>query len=138
MRKSNPKDPNIALVNKEINILISTHKTNIWKEKLDENWDHKTNTHKLWSLMSNLNNKKPSQQANRTISFNNKPKTTAKDIATAFNQQFTNITKHETKKEYRKIDRITHKMTIDPTFSITTTQVQGNKNQQNQQIHRTR
>src|SRR2546426_10882901 len=74
--------------------------------------------------MSNLNNKKPSQQANRTTSFNNKPKTTAKDIATAFNQQFTNITKHETKKEHRKIDRITHKMTIDPTFSITTTQVQ--------------
>src|SRR2546426_2843059 len=124
MRKSNPKDPNIAILNKEINILISTHKTNIWKEKLNENWDQKTNTYKLWNLMSNLNNKKPSQQANRTISFNNKPKTTAKDIATAFNQQFTSITKHETKKEYRKIDRITHKMTIDPTFSITTTQVQ--------------
>src|SRR5207244_9742753 len=75
--------------------------------------------------MSNLNNKKPSQQANRTISFNNKPQSTTKDIATAFNQQFTNITKHETKKEYKKIDRITHKkMTFDPTFSITTTQVQ--------------
>ena len=95
MRKSNPKDPNIAILNKEINILISTHKTNIWKEKLNENWDHKTNTHKLWNIMSNLNNKKPSQQANRTKSFNNKPKTTAKDIATAFNQQFTNITNKE-------------------------------------------
>jgi len=36
MRKSNPKDPNIAILNKEINILISTHKTNIWKDKLNE------------------------------------------------------------------------------------------------------
>src|SRR5207253_4306715 len=78
MRKSNPKDPNIAILNKEINILISTHKTNIWKDKLNENWDHKTNSHKLWNLMSNLNNKKPSQQENRTISFNNKPQSAAK------------------------------------------------------------
>src|SRR5437870_11047802 len=98
MRKSNTKDPNIAILNKEINILISTHKTNIWKDKLNENWDHKTNTHTLWNLMSNLNNKKPLQLANRTISFNNKPKPTAKDMATAFNQQFTNITNMKQRK----------------------------------------
>ena len=43
------------MINKE----ITAYKTNLWKEKLDKNWDHKQNTHILWNTISSLENKNP-------------------------------------------------------------------------------
>ena len=45
IRLANPQDKNLTTLNKEIDKLIETHKSNLWKEKLDENWDHKQITH---------------------------------------------------------------------------------------------
>ena len=106
-------------MNKEINKLIQTHRSNLWKEKLNENWNHKINSAKFWKILNNLSNKKPSQQANRTIKFKNSEKITAKDISEGFNHQFTNITKHTTKKIYRKIDKKTKSLTNDQNYRIT-------------------
>ncbi|MGK2940486.1 MAG: reverse transcriptase domain-containing protein [Immundisolibacter sp.] len=122
LRKQNPKDSNIKTLNEEISQLICTHKSNIWRQKLDENWDHKQNTHILWKTIDNLANKKTSAQPNRAITFNNKIHTTPKQIAKAFNKQFINVTKHTTKPQNRKIDKKTKSLKHDH-IEITTEQV---------------
>src|SRR4029077_8820399 len=123
LRKNDSKNPNLTEMNKEINKLIQTHRSNLWKEKLNENWSHKTNSNKFWKILNNLSNKKPTQQVNRTITFKNSQKITPKEISESFNHQFTNITKHKTNKSYRKTDKKTSKLTNDPNYRITTIQI---------------
>ena len=74
LRKKDSKNPNFNEMNKEINKLIQTHRSNLWKEKLNENWNHKINTKKFWQILNNLSNKKPTQQTNRIITFKNSVK----------------------------------------------------------------
>jgi reverse transcriptase-like protein/retrotransposon-encoded endonuclease len=123
LRKQDSKNPNLTEMNKEINKLIQTHRSNQWKEKLNENWSHKINTKKFWTILNNLSNKKPTQQTNRTITFKNSVKIEDKEISESFNHQFTNITKHESSKSYRKIDKKTRKLTNDKNYRITEIQV---------------
>ena len=105
IRKTNPKDSSLTTLNNEINKLISDHKTNIWKEKLDKNWDHKNNSHILWNTISALSNKKTKSSPNASIKFNGKFLSSHQQIANAFNKQFTGVCKHSTHKSYRKINR---------------------------------
>ena len=122
IRQANPRDKNLTALNQERDKLFETHKSNLWKEKLNENWDHKQNTHILWNTVQNLSNEKPKQDPNHTISFGNKNSITPRQIATAFNKQFTNRTKYTTKKENRKTDRSTKKLKSTH-IDITTEQV---------------
>src|SRR5271165_3817224 len=122
IRKANPKDTRLKNLNDEIDKSIQAHKSSIWKEKMDQNWDHKQNSKILWGTIHNLSNKKPKQETNRTITFNNKTHITSKQIATAFNKQFINSTKHATNKNNRIIDKNTHN--LQSTYiEITTAQV---------------
>ena len=123
LRKQDSKNPKLNEMNKEINKLIQTHRTNLWKEKLNENWNHKVNSKKFWKILNNLSNKNPTQQLNRTIKFKNSNRIKAKEISESFNHQFTNITKHATNKSYRKIDKKTKNLPNDQSYYITTTQV---------------
>lgn len=97
----------------EINKLISIHKTNQWKEKLNGKWDHKSNTYTYWKTIEHLAGKSSTPQPNRTIQFNNKDKSKAQNIAQSFNQQFVNSTQHKTNKINRVIDRKTKKLSTD-------------------------
>lgn len=72
MRQSNPHNPNLKSINDEIDKLIQEHKSDIWKEKLDQHWDHKQNSKILWDTIHSLSNKKPTQEPNRTINFDKK------------------------------------------------------------------
>ena len=110
VRQTDAKDKNLPTLNQEIDKLIETHKSDLWKEKLNDNWDHKQNTHKLWNTINQLSNKKPKQSLNRTITFGNKNHISSKQIATAFNKQFTNPTKYTTNKNNRIIDRHTKQL----------------------------
>jgi hypothetical protein len=122
LRQQNPKDENIKTINNEITRQISQHKSDLWKTKLEEHWDHKQNTHILWKTINSLSNKKPPQQPNRTITFKDKTVTTPNKIASSFNHQFVNVTKYSTEKQNRTIDRHTNK--INSTFiQITPEQV---------------
>ena len=122
IRQANPKDTRLKNLNDEIDKSIQAHKSSIWKEKMDQNWDHKQNSKILWGTIHNLSNKKPKQETNRTITFNNKTHITSKQIATAFNKQFINSTKHATNKNNRIIDKNTHN--LQSTYiEITTAQV---------------
>ena len=119
-----PKDPNIEILNKEINKLIAVHKTNQWKEKLSDKWDHKTNTYKYWKTLDFLAGKSSPPQPNRTIQFNNKDKSRSDSIAQSFNKQFVNSTPHKTSSINRIIDRKTKHLTDEELFQVTVEQVQ--------------
>lgn len=93
LRQNDPNDRKLLNLNEELTKLIQEHKSNIWKQKIEENWDHKTNTHILWNTLNNLQNKKPKQDHNRI-----KQKFLL-NIATSFNHQFTNPAKYTTQKE---------------------------------------
>jgi hypothetical protein len=120
IRQTNPHDTRLKPLNDEIDKLIQDHKTNIWNEKLEGNWDHKQNTKILWNTINNLSNKKSKQEPNRTIKFDNKICVSTEQIATAFNKQFVNSTKYSTNKTNRIIDRNTQK--IEPTQILITTE----------------
>src|SRR6476469_9696761 len=45
LRRTKPTDPNLKQLNDDITKRTSDHKTHPWKDKLDQNWDHKQNTH---------------------------------------------------------------------------------------------
>ena len=70
---------------------IHEHKTNTWKQHLD-NIDYIHNTHFLWGTIAKLFNKKPPTQQNRSIIFKTISAITDIDKVKAFNKQFTNIT----------------------------------------------
>ena len=106
----------------EIKKQISQHKSDIWKSKLEEHWDHKQNTYILWKTINSLSNKQPPEQPNRTITFKGKTATAPNKIASSFNQQFVNVTKYSTDMQNRIIDRHTNK--LNSTFiPITSEQV---------------
>ena len=83
---------------------------------------HKSKTHILWKTINNLQNKKPAQDKNRTITFKNNIYIQPKEIATQFNKQFTNTNNYSTNKNNRKTNRKIDKLTKTP-INITETQV---------------
>src|SRR6476469_7449501 len=75
--------------------------------KLEQNWDHKQNTHTYWNTLNRLNHTKSPEQTNNNIYFNNKPARTPLQKTTAFNKQFVNTVKYATKRTNRKVDKQT-------------------------------
>jgi hypothetical protein len=114
IRATNVHDIRLHRLNQEIDNSIQQHKTDIWKEHLDNNWDHRQNTHILWKTIAGLSNKRPPQLYNRTIKFNNKTAITNKDIAESFTKQFVNSTIHKTHRRNRQTDKKIKRMTGDP------------------------
>jgi len=50
-RKKNSKDPVIKDLNDNITNQIQKHKAKIWENKINQNWDHKNNTHIFWNTL---------------------------------------------------------------------------------------
>src|SRR6478609_10389147 len=90
-----------------------TTKPNLWN-KLEQNWDHKQNTHTYWNTLNRLINKKSPEQTNKNNYFNNKPARTPIQEATAFNKQFVNTVKHATKRTNRKVNKQTKILHCEP------------------------
>ena len=88
-QRANTCDAALKLLNEEITSDIQKHKQNLWKEHLDVHWDHRHNTHFLFSIHG-LSNRAPPPILNTSITFNNKITTTPKHIANCFIKQFTN------------------------------------------------
>jgi hypothetical protein len=115
LRKSNPLDPNIQSLNENITKLISDHKTEQWKTKLEQIGTHNKNSHTLWRTINILKNKSPQASPNRNIKFNNnKNAVTQQDKSNEFNKQFVNVVKHSTKKINRRIDKTTKALITTP------------------------
>ena len=120
--KNTPQDPSIQELIKEISTLISTNKTEIWREHIDKPWDHRRNTSTYWNTIHGLARKRPPQQDNNSITFKDNTLINPKDIASAFNKQFINTIPHNTNTTNRKITRKV--LSIQPTqINITIEQV---------------
>ena len=105
VRLANRTDPQLPEINRQIDKAIEDHRTSLWKEHLDGNWDHRQNSYKLWKTIEELSNKKPADQPNRAINFNSKTATNNKEKAKYFNKQFINTTRYSTNRNNRTIDR---------------------------------
>jgi len=70
LRNSNPSDSNIKTLNDNITKLISEHKAEIWKTKLDQIGTHNKNSHTLWRTINKFKNKNPQVTPNINIKFN--------------------------------------------------------------------
>ena len=57
--KNTPQHPSIPELNKEISTLISTNKTEIWREHIEKPWDHRKNTSTYWNTIHGLAHKRP-------------------------------------------------------------------------------
>ena len=115
LRNSNHLDPNIKTLNDKITKLISEHKTELWKTKLEQIGTHNKNSHTLWKTINKLKNKSPQAAPNINIKFdNNQEAITQQDKAKQFNKQFVNVVKHTTKKSNRQIDKTTKALTTTP------------------------
>ncbi len=103
------------MLNDKITKLISEHKAELWKTKLDQIGTHNKNFHTLWKTINKLKNKSPQAAPNINIKFdNNKEAITQQDKAKHFNKQFVNVVKHTTKKSNRKIDKTTKTLATTP------------------------
>ena len=127
-RKANPKDPSLPEKNSTITKLIRTHRAQIWKDKIEGNWDHKKNTHVLWNTIASLSGKKPANNPNRTLTFNNKQLAKPNEIASAFNQQFTHPTTYTTNPSNRTTSKHIKNLPASPPNVLTTAQVQKSIN----------
>ena len=99
IRRANSCNPALTLLNEEITSDIQKHKQNIWKEHLDDHWDHRHNIHILWKTIHGLSNRAPPTTLNNSITFNNKITNTPKHIEKCFTKQLTNTVKHATHKQ---------------------------------------
>ena len=86
--KQKTSDSQSITVNKQMH----EHKTNTWKQHLDE-IGHRHHPHSLWGTIAKLSNKKIPTEQNRSIHFGTK--TTITDIDKA--KHFMNITPAKTK-----------------------------------------
>ena len=129
---SSPLDPNIKTLIDRITNLISEHKAEIWKTKLEQIGTHNKNSHTLWRTINKLKNKSPQAAPNINIKFSgNKEAITQQDKSKEFNKQFVNVVKHSTKKTNRKIDKTTKALTTTPIQSPASKPTKRSKNTKN-------
>src|SRR6478609_8786147 len=101
LRRTKPTDPNLKQLNDDITKRTSNHKTNLWKDQLEQNWDHKQNTHTYWNTLNRHNNKKSPKQTNKNITHtesNRLQQTILKHCKTCYQKN---------KQESRQIDKET-------------------------------
>ena len=120
IRRNNPSDPRLILLNNNINNKIRKHKLGKWKDHLN---DCKPNSKELWSTIKNIDSQ-PKQPENQGIKFNDKVQVNPKKLADKFNQQFTPPLDKKPIQHSRNILRNLKKKTSDPEVNITEKQVQ--------------
>ena len=116
IRSTNPHSPDIANLNREILHEISNHRQTKWREKVSE--VNKNCSSKLFRLIKNLNGH-TCDNNNQAIKFKGKYITSAKNIAYAFNKQYTSIVRHQSSKHSRIVTRNIKENTLEdhPTFN---------------------
>lgn len=118
IRNTNPADPRIPDLNKNIQQKIRDHKKQKWIEHLSK---CQAGSKKLWSTIKSLNNQ-PIQPDNQGISFNDKITTNNKNMANNFNTQYTPDTDKKPDKTLRQTLRHLKKKSKDPPVVFTPAQ----------------
>jgi hypothetical protein len=111
LRKENPQHRDLQQLSQTIHTNINLHKQQLWKQHIERDWSHKTNTHTYWQTIKHLQNKQQHIDTNRNLIFRNKVITNNTKIVNEFNKQFTSAIKRETDNTIRLTNR--HLKTLD-------------------------
>ena len=93
LRQHNPNDPDIFEINEQINAATNRAARQAWISEI-ESCDHRTHSHRFWSLLKRLSGKQARSDPNQPINFNNKFYNDDKDIAFQFIKQFAHCSPH--------------------------------------------
>ena len=104
LRKVNPNHPNLDHINAQLNTAIAVSARQAWTSEV-ESCNHRTHSHRFWSLLKRLSGKHSRKDPNQPIQFNNCYHNNDTDIAFNFTRQFTKPTPHKQSKETRKLHR---------------------------------
>ena len=118
LRKTNPADPRLAEMNKDINITIRDHRKKKWLEHLS---NCAPNSKKLWTTVKSLTNP-PKTCTNQSISFGDKHYLDPKKIANNLNRQYTPAATTKPTKAFRALLRRVRNQT-DDSFNISNQQI---------------
>ena len=118
-RISDPADPSIQEINKDIDKQVDEHRKKLWSEHLDHCG---SGTKKLWDTIKALSNGHNKQPNNQGISFNEKMVNDPKKIANHFNAQYTPGPSTKPTKRFRRILRGLKKTPVDEAVVITPAQ----------------
>ena len=93
IRAHSPTDPRLPLLNQQVEEDINKTNQKTWIQRT-ESCSHKHNTSQFYSLIKQLSGKKTNPAPNQPIYFHGKVLMRNKDIAIAFNRQFTSLVPH--------------------------------------------
>lgn len=119
LRDTDPANPRIEALNRDINQSINKHRKEKWNEHLE---NCPPGSKRLWDTIKSLNNNGPKQSENQSIKFDNKHYEKPKKLATMFNKQFTPNTNTKPSKGIRNTLRNIRKVKDEKiTFTVENT-----------------
>ena len=104
LRRLDPTDPHISALDTQITQEIRNSNRQTWIHKV-ESCSHKHNPSQFFKLLKTLSGNRTTPPPNQPITFNTKTLTDNHAIATAFNKQFTSISRHSTDPLARGVKR---------------------------------
>ena len=104
LRQADPTDPRLPGLNHTINTNINTNKQKAWRDTMNS-CSISQNSRKYWKVFNNLSGKRPHQDPNQPITFNNQTHTKPQTIATQFCNQFTRPIPHYPNPQTRRVLR---------------------------------
>ena len=124
VRQDNPNNPRLPRLNHNIETAINTNLQEAWRDTM-ASCSTSQNSRKYWKIFNNLSGKRPHQDPNQPITFNNQTYTKSQTIAKHFCNQFTRpVPYHTTPQTRRTLKQIRKQHPLDHNTDIfTTTQV---------------
>ena len=104
IRRQHPTDNRLPDLNQQINKDIDTTNRTTWIHRT-ESCSHKHNASQFFGLIKELNGKRSRPAPNQPITFRDRIHTGSKDIAKAFNKQFSTVVPHSSDPIARKVKR---------------------------------
>ena len=125
LREQNPAHPHLTHLTHTIETDINSNIQRTWRETMSS-CSISRNSRKYWKIFNSLSGKRPHQDPNQPITFNNTTHTNPSKIATQFCRQFARPVPHEPDPHSRQLRRhIRKRHPLDhSTDTFTITQVQ--------------
>ena len=104
LRGLDPQDPELENIESEIKRTCAAASRSKWREYI-ESLNRRSNPRNYWRKLRALSGAYTSTPPNQFIKFGEKYFSKPAAIAKQFNRQYTNLRKHSSNKETRKVDR---------------------------------
>ena len=129
--KETPPSPELPRLNKDIRNRFCVHKQKKWRDFV-ETMGQMTDLTKLCRTIKGIDGRAKREAENEAITFNGISFSSSKQLATMFNQQFTNskLGRHTSSRETRVVTRETKKKPLEMGTNIH----RGPSNESNQEL----